>query len=191
MSTKPVLLLDQDGPLADFDLAFWDACQVADIPMNITSLEDEGRKRFMSDNVLAGHHRRSRKLVEAQGWFENLPIVDGAQDGVAILEQHFDVWICTKPLEANPWCRDEKAAWIRRFFPHLEEKLILAPDKGMVRGAILLDDAIKLKWLSHAEWHPVVFPTVFNGEDSVWEGLDRWTWGDPIEKLLDFVVPII
>jgi 5'-nucleotidase len=120
-------------------------------------------------------------------WFYDLPVVEGAVEGMKRLAEAADVWVCTKPLEANHYCRDGKAWWVHRHLgPEWESRLIIAPDKSMVRGDILLDDAINLDWLPRASWQPVVFPAPFNGDGSDWSCLPRWTWGDPIEHLLDY-----
>jgi 5'-nucleotidase len=185
-----ILLLDMDGPLADFDLAVWQYCQANDIEMNIQSMESPGRKRFLSDNIVSPRDRKLvRNLIERAGlhWFLDLPLVEGAQDGVAELEDEgIDIWVCTKPLEANDSCRDDKGLWIKRYFPSLINKLIIAPNKGMVKGDILLDDAPKHSWFRYAEWSPVIFPAGFNGLDSEWGKIPAWTWGDPIEDLLTY-----
>lgn len=189
MTTKttktPRILVDMDGPLADFDAAFYALCEGSEWPMHST-LADQCH-RFATDCILDPEHARlARQYVNTSRWFLDLPVVDGAAEGLDALADHADVWICTKPLEANPHCRDDKAAWIRR---HLgtdwERRLVLTPDKSLVRGDVLLDDAIKLHWLETAEWQPVVFPTPWNGDGSEWHGIRRWTWGDPIDELLE------
>lgn len=124
-------------------------------------------------------------MIEAPGWFRGLPVTPGAKSGVGqLLTAGVDIWVVTKPLEANPTCRDDKAAWLREHFPMLERKLILAPDKSMIVGDVLLDDAINLEWILKAQWRPVVFRAPFNGSGSEWHYLHSWSWGDPIEDLL-------
>lgn len=191
MPNKPILLLDMDGPIADFDLAFYNLCRACGWELNIDGLDDPRRKRFMTDNMPNETQRRhARNIVDQTRWFNTLPVTEGAVEGVALLEEHFDVWVCTKPLEANRWCRDDKALWIRRHFPQLEDKLIIAPDKSLVHGAILLDDAPKWAWIGKASWTPVVFRSGFNGRDSMWGRLrHHWSWGEPIDLLLDIASP--
>lgn len=186
---KYVVLLDQDGPLAEFDTKYWDFCQEMGLTMNITSLQDPGRARFMENNILDKKHRQvARKFIETghNRWFRDLPVTPGAKEGVAELlaDDRIDLWVCTKPMEKNSTCRDDKAAWIAEHFPELVKKIILAPDKSLVRGHVLLDDAPRIDWLRRAEWEAVVFPSVFNAEGSQWEGIRTWTWGDPVDKLL-------
>lgn len=185
---KKVLLLDMDGPLADFDLKSWNLYQHLGLEMNISSLSDPGRKRFLSDNLV---HARDRKIVRRliedghNRWFRDLPVTEGAQKGVAeLLDAGIDVWVCTKPLEVNDRCRDDKSLWLRDHFPELVNKMICAPDKGMVRGDVLLDDAPHIEWIARAHWEPVIFPAVFNDGRSKWAGLRKWTWGDPLETLI-------
>lgn len=195
---KPILLLDMDGPLADFDRAAWEWGHSSGLMFDIESLADQ-RHRFLTDHVVgcghpgttrpcphgAGHMRRH--IHQDETWFRDLPVTPGAIQGVAQLEAIFDVWVCTKPLEANPGCRDGKQAWIDKHFPSLSRKLVMAPDKSMVVGAVLLDDAPKPQWVDVAHWEPVVFSTPWNGEGSRWEVYPHWTWGDPLAVLTDRV----
>ena len=182
---KPILLLDMDGPIADFDLAFWQYCQEQGFELNIDSLDDPNRKRFMTENFVHDDERlEARRQIDTTRWFIDLPVTKGAAEGVPELVKVFDVWVCTKPLEVNPYCRDDKGAWLRNHFPYLEHKMILAPKKSLVLGDILLDDAPEPSCIPYAAWKPVVFPSVFNREGSVWEELPTWHWGDDPEILL-------
>ncbi len=181
------LLLDMDGPLADFDLRFWELCQRHNLDMNITGLDDPSRRRFMTDNIVDDQQRKfARSVVDRTHWFAELPVVKGAVDGVLALQTlGVDVWVVTKPLEANPHCRDDKAKWLRTHFgTAMEHKLIITPDKSLIHGAVLLDDAPKLSWFSDASWRPVIFPSVFNGPGSEWGDVPSWGWSDPLSDLI-------
>jgi len=183
MSARPVLLLDMEGPLADFDTYGWQRC--ADAGHEFDAGFHDRRHRFFTDHMPHVRHRKdARRMIESPGWFFDLPVTEGATEGVPELMEHFDVWVCTKPLEANPTCRDEKGAWLRRHFPALEDRLIIAPDKSLIRGSILLDDAIKPAWTNRAEWLPVVFTEPFNGAGSEWADWPHWTWADGMDALL-------
>jgi len=182
---KPTILVDMDGPLADFDAHFWQLC--ADRGWTMNCEPHEQSRRYATDHVvdLAQRQAARQYINDDPHWFADLPVTVGAVEGINELADHADVWICTKPLEANEQCRDGKAQWVRQ---HLgsdwEKRLIIAPDKSMVRGHVLLDDAIRLYWIEVAEWLPVVFPTSWNGPGSPWAGLPRWQWGDPVQSLI-------
>lgn len=179
------ILLDMDGPLADFDTAFWEAATEAGFDFGIPSLEHQ-LHRFMTDHLPRHLRDEAQAIVQQPGWFDGLPITSGAEEGVYdLLEAGVDLWVCTKPLESNPTCLNDKAAWINRYFPDLRDRLITAPDKSMIKGDLLLDDAIKLDWIERAEWSPMVFTVPFNGPHSKWADLPHWSWSDPIETLLE------
>lgn len=182
--TRPTLLLDMDGPLADFDNKFFRRCQEKGITMDCDGVHGQ-RHRFATDHIPDREERAwARRMVDTAGWFRDLPVTPGAQDGIDRLMEFFDVWICTKPLEANPTCRDDKAAWIlENFGAYWLSRLIIAPDKSMVNGHLLLDDAPKSRWLESAPWRPIIFTTPWNQEGSPWQGFPHWSWGDPIEDL--------
>lgn len=179
------LLLDMDGPLAAFDDHFWRAVIAEGWPVDVPG-PDGQTHRYASDHVIDPDHRAaSRALVEAPGWFRALPVTAGAQAGVEeLLRAGIEIVVCTKPLEENPTCRDEKAAWLVEHFPDLAVDVVITPDKSWVHGTVLLDDAIKLSWIPEATWAPVVFTAPFNGPGSPWARYQRWTWGDPIEHLI-------
>lgn len=186
MAQKPILLLDMDGPLAAFDVALWSFCMAYNIDLDISSLSDPKRKYYMTQNVIKERDKSLiRFMIDKSSFFRNLPVTEGAKDGVSDLMKHFDVWICTKPLDTNVNCRNDKMLWIEQNFPDLYTKVIMAPKKSLVHGHILLDDAPVLSCIDEASWAPIVFSDAFNGSGSEWEHLPHWTWGDSIETLME------
>lgn len=182
---KPIVLVDQDGPLADFDARFFEMC--AENGWELHSDRSTQCHRFATDCMVDRKARRKARLfVDSSAWFADLPVVEGAVEGINALAEHAEVWICTKPLEANLTCRDDKAMWVRKNLGvEWERRLIMAPDKSLVIGDVLLDDAPKPEWFVRAPWQPVVFSTPWNGPGSVWGELPHWTWGEDVERLLE------
>ena len=188
MTDRPLrLLVDMDGPLADFDLHFWNRSLDRGFTFDVPHHSHQ-RHRYFTDHLPDRRERRAaRDMVDSPGWFENLPVVPGAVDGMKALCEVADVWVCTKPLEVNPTCRDAKAAWLAEHFGGaLVSKLVIAPDKSMVRGDVLLDDAPKPEWYASAEWRPVIYTAPYNGVGSTWEDLPHWTWADGVDQLLTY-----
>lgn len=65
-----------------------------------------------------------------------------ALDAMEILTNRgYDVWILTRPSILNPSCYTEKRLWVE---DHLGiewcKKLIICPDKSLVKGDFLIDD---------------------------------------------------
>ena len=180
---KPIVLVDMDGVLVDFDAWIYER---RDLWPSLNPDRSAQRHYFLTDEVSKEDARKMRQCVNAGRVFRDAPPIEGAIAGVWALAEEADVWICTKPLEANVRCRDEKASWVRRHLgAEWERRLIITPDKSLVHGDILLDDAIKLPWIERASWAPVVYDDDFNGSGSKWDGLPRWSWSDPIEALLE------
>lgn len=175
-----------DGPLADFDRQFWKLIDEWGIHTDIES-RDQQTHRFADGHIVDSWDRkRVRRWIEQSNWFRHLPVTPGALDGVeALLSAGFDIWVCTKPMESNRTCRDDKARWLREHFPMLVDRLIIAPDKSRINGHVLLDDAPHLDWVKRASWWPVIFAMPFNGPGSQWSAFPHWTWADPIEALME------
>lgn len=183
----PTFLVDMDGPLAAFDKKYFDLAATNGWPMDADL--DTQVHRFASGHILDSDHRKqATAIVNSSGWFRDLPVVDGAAEGMWRLHQVANVWICTKPLEANPTCRDEKGAWLAEHFgEEWLDRLIITPNKAMVRGDLLLDDAPHIGWLEHAEWKSIIYPTPYNRTGSEWSHLPEWSWDRDVDELLDHI----
>lgn len=182
---RPVLLLDMDGPLAGFDAALYKICKVLGVELDISDLNDPNRKYYMTENMVDPDDALMiRNMINNTHFFDLLPVTPGAQEGVQDLMVFFDVWVCTKPLDANASCRDDKMRWIKRYFPELHSKVIMTPKKSLVHGSILLDDAPATDCVATSSWIPVVFSEAFNGPGSQWGHFEHWKWGDDVQKLV-------
>ena len=109
---KKILFIDMDGTIADFAAGV-------------------GRE--------VGIEEKPKECLE-KGFYRNLPVIEGAQEGISELEKYFDVYIATKPKKENPYCLEEKMEWIREHFPSLSKKVFFTPDKRLLKGDILIDD---------------------------------------------------
>jgi 5'-nucleotidase len=75
------------------------------------------------------------------GFFLDLEPIDGAIEGLKTIQEKYDVWILTRPSIKNTHCYTEKAEWIKKYFgEEMLEKMILCPDKSLVKGHYLIDD---------------------------------------------------
>ena len=77
------------------------------------------------------------------GFFESLPPINGAIEAVNRLRasQIYDVYILTAPSTRNPHCYMEKRVWVEKYFDYeFTKKLIISPNKGLLKGDFLIDD---------------------------------------------------
>lgn len=178
------VLVDMDGVLADFDKHLLKETRHL-WPEGYTQADQ--RVRYATNILPKAAQHEARAVTNRAGFFRELPVMPGAVDGLHALAEQADVWIVTKPLEANPTCRDDKAVWLAEHFgADWVRRLIITPDKSLVDGDILLDDGPHLRWWDSASWVPVVFPWPWNGLGTDWERCYRWQWGDSFDVLLGF-----
>jgi len=118
MRNKKIVYVDMDDTICDFTVAYMAA-----------------RQRVPD-----------QKYPQAQmDFFRKLEPIQGAVAGMNVLHNsgRYDVWILTKPSVLNPLCYTEKRLWVE---DHLGiewcKRLILCPDKGLMRGDFLVDDKL-------------------------------------------------
>lgn len=139
MKTPLLLLLDQDGVLADFDAGIrkaWQRDYGAPAPLG------ERRHFYLREDLAPQYHQQLYALYAAQGFFINLPPVSSAIDAAQrLLAAGHDVRICTSPIHQYRYCVTEKFDWIVRYLgDEWISRIILTKDKTWVRGDILIDD---------------------------------------------------
>lgn len=173
------LLLDMDGVLADFDAGVFRDIPNVDWPQEAY----DRHQRWCTDYLPRSQRRTVRRHIEETHFFRHLPVIPGAVDGVCeLMARGHDVWVCTKPLEANPWCANDKMAWIDEHFPILHGRVIIAPRKSMIHGDLLLDDCHKDADLEECSYLPVWYSYPHNDY-----GSPRFTWDDPVTLLEDYL----
>lgn len=75
------------------------------------------------------------------GFFFDLEPLENSIESVKKLLSKYDVWFLTRPSIKNTNCYTEKAEWIKKYFGEdLLEKLIICPNKSLVKGDYLIDD---------------------------------------------------
>lgn len=182
-NNKPVVLLDQDGPLADFDTA------VAEVLASL-GLDVEVLQRttwHTSDDIErcfgVAVARAVQDAVYRAGFFRSLPLKAGAVEAVRTLESAgCDVFICTAPSLRNPSCASDKMLWVADHFPSLRRKVVVSKDKTLVRGHILVDDKPEVQGILPPVWQHVLFQTPGNAHVDAPLCLASW---DDVEWLVD------
>lgn len=84
-----------------------------------------------------------QKYPQSQvNFFRKLKPLTGAIDAMRLLkEKGHDVWILTRPSVLNPLCYMEKRIWVEdNLGIEWCERLIICPDKSLVKGDFLIDD---------------------------------------------------
>jgi 5'-nucleotidase len=140
-----VVLVDQDGTIADFERALLDAFRAkhpgAPFIDVADRLEISARKQYGREWGPAVD-----AIMKTEGFYLSLPVITGAPHAFdEMLQAGHEVFVCTSPLSGTRWCMPEKLAWVEK---HLGaswvDRVIIIKDKTLVgdplRRCILVDD---------------------------------------------------
>ena len=183
---QKMILIDQDGPLADWEAEFLNRWKEAhpELPF----LECRDRRCFHAADDYAelvpveereSMRSKVKSIFCAPGFYEGLPPVEGAKDALLdMLANGFDVGICTSPLRSFENCVLEKYKWVEKHLgPGFTERIILCRRKALVRGDYLIDDrpdAAERDGIVPA-WQHIVFDAPYNRHIEGKVRLNRWS----------------
>ncbi len=160
---KKIILVDQDGVLADFEKYFlleWRKKYPDDF---FVPLEKRQLSRVFDEYPENLRHKVSTVYM-APGFFINIPPMPGAiaamREGLAL---DYDMRICTSPLTGNPNCIKEKMEWIEKHLgKDFTRRTLVTSDKTLVRGNYLIDDKPVVTGTCIPEWERVIFDAPYN-----------------------------
>jgi len=115
----PIVYIDMDHTFCDFNraLSFWKECATTEV--------------------------ERRWPWSQKGFFTTLLPMPGALEFWKKWETAADLWFLTRPSFPNRHCYTEKAEWVHRYLgDEGVKKLILSPRKDLLKGDLLIDDAI-------------------------------------------------
>jgi 5'-nucleotidase len=183
MSERPIVLVDMDGVLADFD----GATEIF-LRQNHPHIPIAERKNFYfrHDYPDETHHGLINDLHASQHFFRNLePITDALEGWQRIIDLGYEPRICSSPLHTNEWCKEEKLAWVEHHLGRRAMKTALITSyKEECDGIALIDDRPEIKNATTAPWRHIIFDQPYNA--SIETELRLYGWRDPnLEALLE------
>lgn len=97
-----------------------------------------GRKIY---EVEGGEHIRS--FLFEKGFFADLPVMEGAQEVVRWLHEHYEIYVVTAAMEF-PTSLEDKYFWMHQHFPFIHWKnFVFCGDKSIVQADYMIDDHVK------------------------------------------------
>lgn len=160
-----VILVDQDGVLAYFELGFLRNWRMQFPNEPFIPLEQR-RTFYPRDQYPKELKEKVESIYFASGFFLNLPPVPGAIEAMkTMVAVGHDVRICTSPLGKFENCVLEKYLWIEKYLgKDFTKGIILSKDKTLIKGRFLIDDKPVIENAENAEWEHVVFEAPYNRE---------------------------
>ena len=175
VANQPVVLVDMDSTVVDFDGAFlkrWLVAHPGDEQLVRSRKHYELELNFPMD---------VRPLVTATiaapGLYASMKAYDGAIDGLQdMLDRGLDVRLVTSPHPScYAACAAEKFQWVSE---HLGDewcaRLMIARDKTHVRGRWLIDDKPRITGSAEPAWEHVHFDQPWNADTKGTKRMMSW-----------------
>lgn len=177
-----VVLVDQDGPLADFEQGFLDRWRERHPDEDAIPLEDR-RTFYLRDQYPAHLRAWVDEIQHAPGFYRNLPPTpDSLQAMREMLELGLEVRICTAPLSRYENCVLEKYEWTERNLGRdFTKRMIVTKDKTLVKGRFLIDDRPTITGVARPEWEHLLFDCPYNRHVSGKRSLTWSNWREVLE----------
>ncbi len=157
-----LILIDQDGVLADFDRGFAHAWQAHTGEPALAAIQ---RRHFhIGDDYPEEQRAQITALLQAPGFYRQLPLLPGAQAAIADLRgRGHDVWICTSDTGTQPQILLDKLDWISAHFgADLRRRTIISSDKTLIHGDWLIDDRPDIQGLCRPSWRHLLYDQAYN-----------------------------
>lgn len=178
-----VILIDMDGPLADFELGLFRSW-VKKYPKR-PAIHPNERDVFWCatqyNNLGLEFGKDTTSIVDTPGFFAGLPVVCGSQNGISCLgKAGHKVVVCTTPRPNLPHSIEEKRLWLlKNFGERISRQAIMAQDKTLVHGDFLIDDNPEIKGENlNPSWRQILWDMPFNKKTPIPRAK---SWGHVLE----------
>lgn len=134
---KPILAVDMDEVLADSITLIVEQYNKA-YSANLSKQDLFGKTIY--DCLSSSHISFIKEQQNRVGFYQEVAVIEGAQEGIAILSEKYDIYVVSAALEF-PLSLASRCAFIAKNFPELTwKKLIFCANKPIIKADILLDD---------------------------------------------------
>ena len=112
MNKRKTIALDMDEVIADVTPKFLELYEEK-FGRRLAPEEYQGKKIYQIEGALEIRDRLFEK-----GFFRDLAVIEGSQEGVQKLMEHYDVYITTAAQEFRN-CLEDKYDWLEEHFPFI------------------------------------------------------------------------
>ncbi len=180
-----IILVDIDGPLADFEAGFLEIWKKKFPGEFFVPLKDR-KTLYLTEDYPSSLREKVESVKIMEGFISGLSIVRGSVNALKeMVESGFKVFICSSEIFANENCLTEKKNWINRHFGEVFAKnAIFTKDKTLIKGDFLIDDKPEITGVYSPEWKHIIFDQPFNGNvnDKPRINADWSNWKEAIDR---------
>lgn len=162
MSHK-IILVDLDGPLADFEGEFLKKWR-KQFPDEFFIPLEQRRKFFLNDDYPEHLREKVARIIATVGFFADPSPIPGSMDAIKkMVALDHKVLVCTSDIYTNTTGLADKRAWVQKYLGHdFAKTMIFTRDKTLVRGDYLIDDKPNIAGLLTPVWEHIIFDQPFN-----------------------------
>lgn len=96
--------------------------------------------RSLWDSTPAERRQQLRAFLDAEDFFEDLPLMPGAQDVLRSLSDRFEIYVATQAMTV-PNSLGPKYRWLQRHFPFIPpQQYVFCGNKSILLADYLIDD---------------------------------------------------
>ena len=163
---RKTVLVDVDGVLGDFHVH-----TLRGLPaLGIHGVTWDQITRAWDIIGSVGHEHR--EAIEShwgtRGWCKDIPVYEGAKDGVRALREVADVYFVTAQMTHAPYWMWERVQWLKEHFDADDRHVVFTLSKHLVLGDVLVDDKLSnvTSWTkAHPAKQGVLWSQPFNRLD--------------------------
>ena len=113
-----------------------------------------------------------RAFLDAEDFFEDLPLMPGAQEVLKSLSARFEIFIATQAMSV-PNSLGPKYRWLQRHFPFIPPtNYVFCGNKSILRAGYLIDDLPRN--LQRFEGHGLLYTAPHNRNVTGFTRVDNW-----------------
>ena len=176
-----IILTDIDGVCANFVQAFTENAY------NRTGIEvDKVIHYDIFNHYPPRTHDELNYMVASPGFCYNIPVLDGAVEGIRALQQLGEVYAVTSPWKSDTWMV-ERQEWVIKHLNIPANNIIHTHAKHLIRGDILIEDRIENLSSWHKAWPqgtPILLNQSYNAHMDTPAGILRaYSWENILSTL--------
>jgi|SRR5882672_854047 len=176
---RPRILIDVDGPMADFVAPALEAIFQVTGRRFKASDHVNGWDLFVGLGLSEDETKEVFRVMQVPGLCLGIPMVAGAREGIEELRKFADVWAVTSPFGGEHWMHERDAWLVRNLGFHKKDVLhVRGESKHGVYGNMLIEDKTETLRSWQAAWPmetAMLFELPYNRNDG-WTGaaVDDW-----------------
>jgi 5'-nucleotidase len=163
VAMQPIILVDMDGVIADFEGGFLDEWKRRHPTEPAVSLEQ--RSKFYIVDQYPKLRGSVRDIFKSRNFFLNLKPIPGSISAIRELaSMGLEVFICSSPIDDYRYCVAEKYAWVdQNLGTEWVRKLILTKDKTLIDANVLIDDRPEVVGVvTPPKWEHIIYDQPYN-----------------------------